>query len=107
MLREKYTWQQCRFRFNSPEGVHDAKWTSRALSSFALEGYPGARLAKDWVLALERRFVPLRGVPKMFLNDATLCPNHCKSVSRETSGKFGVAQIESSLIQNSCPMWAY
>ena len=69
---EKFTWQQSRFRFNLQEGVHGAKWTSKASSSFALEGCRGARLAKGWVLALERRFEPLTGVPKMFLNDARL-----------------------------------
>jgi len=57
--------------FNLEEDAHHAKWTSKASSSFALEGSPGARLAKGWVLAPGQRFEPLRAVPKMFLNDAS------------------------------------
>ena len=61
---EKCIWRQCRFRFNLQEGAHDAGWTPGASSSFAQEGCPGARLTKVWVLTPERRFEPLRVVPK-------------------------------------------
>ena len=68
--------------FNLEEDAHHAKWTSKASSSFALEGSPGARLAKGWLLAPGRCFEPLKAVPKMFLNDASGPPRLWGKVGR-------------------------